>query len=131
MDPTAQEVWRTVRALNDAWTRGDGSALADYFHPRMTAIAPNARERLLGRAACVAAWQAFIASAAVREWREIEPRVELFGEAAVVTYEYQCEVEAGGRRLTLRGRDMMTLCRERGRWWLVADQFSPLPGAPG
>jgi hypothetical protein len=23
---------------------------------------------------------------------------------------------------------MLTLIREGGRWWLIADQFSPLPG---
>jgi hypothetical protein len=26
------------------------------------------------------------------------------------------------------GRDMLVLVREDGRWWVVADQFSPYPG---
>ena len=127
-DPAAREVWRTVRALNDAWTRADGSRLPEYFHERMVAIVPGARERLAGRAACVASWRSFVASAAIHGWQEIDPRVEMYGDAAVVTYEYRVEITRDGSDLTLRGRDMLTLVRENGRWWLVADQFSPLPG---
>ena len=125
------EVWATVRALNDAWTRADGSGLVAFFHERMVAIVPGSRERLVGRAACVASWKAFAAAAVIHEWKEIDPLVEVFGDAAVVTYEYEASVTMGGRDLTLRGRDMMTLVREGGRWWLIADQFSALPGAQG
>jgi hypothetical protein len=28
----------------------------------------------------------------------------------------------------MRGRDLMTLDKRDGRWWLVADHFSPTPG---
>jgi ketosteroid isomerase-like protein len=127
-DPGALEVWATVRAMNDAWTRDDGSTLVAFFHPRMVAIAPGVRRPYVGREACVAAWMAFAASTEIRGWREIDPRIELFGDTAVVTYDYEMSAERGGHPVVLRGRDMLTLRREDGRWWLIADQFSPLPG---
>ena len=126
-DPAAREVWATVRALNDAWTRADGSTLGEFFHPRMVAIAPGVRRPYVGREACVAAWNAFAASAAIREWRESDLGIQVFGDTAVVTYEYELSAGMNGRDVVLRGRDMLTLLREAGRWWLIADQFSPLP----
>ncbi len=126
-DAAAREAWAFVRQVNDAWTRADGSKLSEYFHPRMVAVVPNARERLVGGAACVAGWKHFAATVEIREWREIEPRVEVFGAAAVVTYEYELRGRTGGQEVVLKGRDMLTLAREEDRWWVVADQFSPFP----
>lgn len=31
-DPVQQEIWATIRALNDAWTKGNPDDLANYFH---------------------------------------------------------------------------------------------------
>ncbi|MBI5838214.1 MAG: nuclear transport factor 2 family protein [Candidatus Eisenbacteria bacterium] len=125
---TAAEVWRVVRALNDSWTKSDGSGLTRYFHPRMTAIALGVRGRYVGQEDCVAAWKAFAGYVTVHSWEEMDPRVEVFGDTAVVTYEYEMSVTRRGQQETLRGRDMMTLVREDGRWWVVGDHFSGLPG---
>lgn len=31
-DSVKQEIWATVRAMNDAWTKGNPDDLAKYFH---------------------------------------------------------------------------------------------------
>jgi len=49
------------------------------------------------------------------------------GDTAVVTYYFEGEFEIAGQRVTLGGRDMFVFVRENGRWWAVADQFSPYP----
>ena len=58
-DPVHQEVWATLRAVNDAWTQGHPDDLADYFHARMIAVTPVDRLRRDGAAACVAGWKSF------------------------------------------------------------------------
>ncbi len=126
-DPVKQEVWQTLRALNDAWTRGDPARLSDYFHPDMVAITATDRERLVGREACLASWQNFARAARIHHWREIEPMIQLYGDTAVVTYYFDMAFDMGGSRIELGGRDMFVFVRERGRWWAVADQFSPYP----
>lgn len=126
-DSVAQEVWRTVRELNDSWTKGTGESLADCFHERMVAITPATRERIEGRERCVAAWRGFAAAATIHRWQETDPRVEVFGDTAIVTYYYETRVSMGGQEMTLAGRDMLVLRREQGRWWVIADQFSPFP----
>jgi hypothetical protein len=122
-----QEVWRTVRELNDSWTKGDGSSLIQYFHSRMVAITPMTRERIVGRDACVAGWMEFAKTAKIHYWRVVDPRIELFGNTAVVTYYYDMSFDMHGQTITTGGRDMLTLVKEDGKWWLVADQFSSNP----
>ena len=45
-DPAKQEVWNALRALNDAWTKGNPNDLKNYFHKDMVAITATDRERL-------------------------------------------------------------------------------------
>lgn len=126
-DPERQALWNTLRALNDAWTRGDPAELARYFHPRMVAITATDRHRREGAAACIAGWSEFARTVRILEWRELNPLIELYGDSAVVAYEYDLACETGGKTLHLTGRDMFFFVREEGRWWAVADQFSPFP----
>jgi ketosteroid isomerase-like protein len=126
-DDVRQQIWKTVRELNDCWTKRDGTELVRYFHPRMVAIVPASRERLVGRDACVAGWVAFAKLAAIRSWKEIDPQIEVFDNAAVVTYYFDLRFEMNGQTIQMTGRDMFTLVREDDRWWAVADQFSPNP----
>lgn len=128
MNEVEQEVWRTVQELNQAWTSGRVDELERYFHEDMVAITPMDRKRLEGRAACVASWARFVERAVIREWRERDPLVRIFGDAAVVTYSYDLACEVGGEDVRLEGRDMFFMIRRDGRWPAVADQFSEFSG---
>jgi ketosteroid isomerase-like protein len=126
-DAVRDEVWKTVCDLNDAWTKEKGDRLQSFFHPRMVAITPADRLRRKGAAECIAGWQGFAQAATIHSWKTENPDIEIFGDTAVVTYYYEMDVTLGVRQ-TLAGRDMLILHREQGKWWLVADQFSPYPG---
>ncbi len=122
------DVWNTLRELNDAWTKGDGSRLVNYFHKDMVAITATAPKRLVGRDACVAGWMEFAKAARVNYWKEIDPKITLFGNTAIVTYYFDMSFEMGGQTTKMMGRDMLVFIKENGKWWAVADQFSPCPG---
>lgn len=126
-DPDKQAVWETLRAINDAWTRGDPADLARWFHRDMVAITPTDRHRREGAAACIAGWSDFARAARIHHWREVDPLIHLYGDAAVVAYEYALSCDLNGRTMELSGRDMFFFVREGGRWWAVADQFSSFP----
>jgi hypothetical protein len=126
-DPVQQEIWATVRALNDAWTKGRPDDLVDYFHPQMIAITPTDRHRREGGATCLAGWKGFAEAATIHRWREIDPVIHVYGDSAVVAYDFDMSFDMNGQTITLGGRDMFFFVREKGRWWAVADQFSPYP----
>lgn len=126
-DPVKQEIWATVRAMNDAWTKGDPDDLARYFHRDMVAITATDRRRVEGGAACLAAWKAFSNAARIHRWEELDPAIHVYGDSAVVAYYFDMSFDMGRQTINMGGRDMFFFVRENGRWWAVADQFSPYP----
>ena len=126
-DPIKKEVWRTLRALNDAWTKGNPDDLKNYFHSDMVAITATGRERLEGREACFSSWNNFAKAANIHDWKELEPRIQIYGNTAVVTYYFDMSFDMGGQAVKLGGRDMFVFVKEGKKWWAVADQFSTYP----
>jgi len=126
-DPVKQEIWTTLRAINDAWIKGNPDGLAQYFHRDMLAITPTDRLRREGAAECIAGWKGFAQMARIHRWEEIDPVIHVYGDAAVVAYYFDMTCDMGGGPVDLSGRDMFFFAKENGRWWVVADQFSSYP----
>lgn len=121
------EIWETIRALNKTWTGGDIGDLPKFFHEDIVVISPVSERRIEGKDACVAAWTRFVDNCAVKEWKETDPKVQVYGDAAVVTYYYEISFESQGQLRTEKGRDMFFMVRNGERWLAVADQFSSFP----
>ncbi len=132
MSRQQEEVWTIISSLNKAWTK-DGSvdAVKKYFHNEMVALTPNDRLRLDGSAACISSWNAFASNAKVLSWKEIEPKVQIYGDGrfAVATYYFDISFVMQGQTMTTGGRDMFVLVNEGGEWRIVADHFSASPEA--
>jgi hypothetical protein len=126
-DPVQQEIWRTVRAMNDAWTQGRPDDLAQFFHPDMVAITATDRLRREGGAACIDGWKRFAETTTIHRWQEREPMIRVYGDAAVVAYYFELRFDSNGQRIEMGGRDMFFFIKQGGRWWAVADQFSAYP----
>lgn len=126
-DPVQQEVWATLRALNDAWTIGKPDDLAKYFHRNMVAITATERNRINGGAACVASWKGFATSTRIHHWTELNPVIHVYGDSAVVAYDFDMSFERNGQTIQMGGRDMYFFAKEDGKWWAVADQYSAYP----
>ena len=126
-DPAKNEVWATLRSLNDCWTKGNATTLTDFFHKDMVAITPTDRERREGRDACVAGWVGFAKMTKINRWAETDPQIQLYGNTAVVTYYFDMEFDMGGQAIKMSGRDMFVFVKENDRWLAVADHFSPYP----
>ncbi|OGW41145.1 MAG: hypothetical protein A2010_18005 [Nitrospirae bacterium GWD2_57_9] len=126
-DPVKQEIWTTVRAMNDAWTKGNPDDLSEFFHRDMVAITATDRKRLDGGAECIAAWKAFSKAARIHRWEEVDPVIHIHGNCSVVAYYFDMSFDMGGQTIHRGGRDMFFFVKEKGKWWAVADQFSPYP----
>lgn len=126
-DPVKQEIWATVRAMNDAWTKGNPDDLAKFFHQDMVAITATDRKRLDGGSACIAGWKGFATAAKIHHWEEIDPVIHVYGSSAVVAYYFDMSFDMGGQKINMGGRDMFFFVKENGKWLAVADQFSPYP----
>jgi len=124
------QILATVRAMNRCWTAGwHEEEFGQYIHPDAVAIVPSEPGRLEGREAYVAGWRGFAQAAVIHEWKETDPRVQIFnnGRCAVVTYLFTITFAYGTAKETMQGRDMFFLVKEGRKWLIVADQFSPQP----
>ncbi len=126
-DSVQQEIWATLRALNDAWTQGNPDDLAQYFHRNMVAITATDRHRVNGGAACIAGWKGFANATRIHHWKEVDPIIHVYGDAAVVAYDFDMSFDMNGQTIHMGGRDMFFFAKEAGKWWAVADQFSAYP----
>ncbi|TRW93174.1 nuclear transport factor 2 family protein [Candidatus Methylobacter oryzae] len=126
-DPVQQEIWTTIRALNDAWTKGNPDDLANYFHRNMVAITSTDRMRREGGVDCIAGWKGFAEATRIHHWRETDPVIHVYGDASVVAYYFDIAFDMNGQTFNSAGRDMFFMVKEEGRWWAVGDQFSSFP----
>lgn len=127
LDKSKNEVWNTLKNLNNTWTKGNPDDLKKYFHADMVAITPTDKKRREGREACIADWTEFSKAAKIHSWKEMDPKIHIYGDTAVVTYYFEISFERGGQKIDFGGRDMYVFVREANRWWAVADHFSPTP----
>ncbi|MFH1708588.1 MAG: nuclear transport factor 2 family protein [Planctomycetota bacterium] len=127
MTSVEKEILEFIRALNTCWTKGDPQKLSEYFHERMVAITPSDRDRREGRKACVEGWAEFARGATIHSWLEHDHKVQVFQDTAIVTYYYEISFSIKSQGMEFSGREMFTLIKENGRWWVVADQFSSCP----
>ena len=127
MDSVEREVWQTVCRLNECWTKHGGKNLGDFFHENMVALTPVDRYRRTGRDECVDGWMSFIRTTDILSWETSDPLVNVYVDAAVVTYYYQMRCILREEAVTLSGRDMFFMVRRNSLWLAVADQFSGYP----
>ena len=132
MDQTSkiQAIESTIREMNRCWTETwSETRFREYIHPDAVAIVPTIPGRLEGRDAYVAGWRVFVESAIIDVWEESGHRILIYasGSCAVATYLFSISFTIGGQPVTMKGRDMLFLVWESGRWLVVADQFSPEP----
>ncbi|MGA7628058.1 MAG: hypothetical protein WCA60_06170 [Methanoregula sp.] len=72
----------------------------------------------------------FVEEATIHSWDESGHRVSFFcrGTCTVVTYFFAIRFVMAEKEIIMLGRDMFSLIRQDGRWFVVSDQFSPEPG---
>lgn len=125
-----QEVWQTILKINKLWTVDNkAEELVNYFHENMVAITPGDKFRREGQTDCVAGWKGFTDMAKINYWKEMDPKIDLYGNDlfAIVTYRFEMSFETNGQTIEMNGRDMFSLVKENGKWWVVADQYSQEP----
>jgi uncharacterized protein (TIGR02246 family) len=110
------EVWQVVQAINAGWVEGHPEALSHFFHPDMVIVTADLQMRAEGQEACVASYRNFCDQAKIKDYQELNPNVDVFGDHAVVIYRFDITYEMGGESYHDVGADLFVLGREGGQW---------------
>ena len=114
-----EAIRRLISDISAAWLGGDVSRLNEYFHDRMTINGPELQQLGAGRQACVKSYQDFMQQTAILEYEESDPKIDLYGDTAVVVCPWKIIYELKGQKNREEGRDLLVAVRNEGSW-LVA-----------
>ena len=123
-----QDVLRAVAAIVSAF--GDGR-LDDYFagfHPDCSFVFYTSERRLDSVADYRALWDRWVAEDGfeVRSCRSWDARVQVWGDAAVVTHDVETRVQSRSSEEVLHERETIVFVRQAGgRWLAVHEHLSP------
>jgi ketosteroid isomerase-like protein len=113
------DIRELVKKINRAWLTGKVTELNSYFHDDMVIKSPAFQELCRGREACVKSYEEFLTQARVLDYKDEPPSVDLFGRSAMAVCPWEMAYELSGKQYREKGRDMLMLTRETGRWMVA------------
>ena len=120
-DPTA-EIIAMEKAMLDRWGTGDTDGFLELAAPEITYFDPSLEKRLDGREA----FEKFLAplkgAFRVPRYEMVDPKVQVLGEAAVLSYNMIDYDETGKNAFRMNVTEVYA--RPGGRWALVHSHFS-------
>lgn len=126
-----EDAWNTVKTINRHWAITENmDSLGLFIHPDMVIIFPDSKERMVGKSEIIKSYQSYADYAQTISLKETNPLIQLYNEnkTAIVTYYYELEMQIpNGETQKFAGRDMYTLINDKGRWFAVAQHYSPIP----
>ncbi len=120
-DPTA-EIIAMEKAMLDRWGTGDTDGFLGLAAPEVTYFDPSLEKRLDGREAFAKFLAPLKGTFRVPKYDMVDPKVQVLGQAAVLSYNMVDHDEAGN---TFRMNVTEVYARRDGRWMLVHSHFSP------
>lgn len=120
-------VWETILGHNKAWTQlEDLNELEKYIDEHIFSFSPPFKTYLKGKKAYLDGYKNWFEHAKVHFAKEHDPDIQLYlnGTMAIVTFEIELQFEYDGVLTSdWKGRDVMSLKFEDGRWLITSDQF--------
>lgn len=108
-----------MQQINRAWLERRPADLQALFHPDITMALPGFVGRVEGRQVMVAGFEDFCSHAAVEDYRESNTHVDVVGDTALASFDYQMVYERSGVRYRATGRDLWVFARHDGGWLAV------------
>ena len=108
-----------LERINQAWLGGTPQALGPLFHPEITMAFPDFAGRAIGRDAMLAGFVDFCENAKIRSYQESDRQVDVIGDTAVASFEFEMVYEREGQAYRSMGRDLWVFARGDSGWVAV------------
>ena len=119
MTETEQSFWDANRASNAAWFGGEPDRVADLFHEDVVMATPGGDPISEGKEAMVRSFVEYCRSVATHEFKERDPKVYVFGDTAVATFDFEVRYEHDAEVHAEAGREILVFTRTGDAWEAV------------
>ena len=129
-EEVAKAVIAREKAATEAWKRKDKAFYADlltadatYFGAMNPYLATDPRENLIPKFEQYAEMFKFV------DYQMFNPRVQVYGDTAVLTYNFAAMIEMAGRTMNYTGKMTVVYVKQGDTWRVVHGHESVNPGA--
>ena len=126
---TQAEVWRAVEALNQAFAANDAQRYFDLIDEEITVLIPSSPYRIDGIVDDREEFEFGLREgySQVGYFQELQPKIQVFGEVAVVTYYSRGSYGPEGKARTLYLKETDVLVKKDGLWKFIHIHVSATP----
>jgi ketosteroid isomerase-like protein len=118
-DDIKNEIRQTVERINEASRKGDIEALKHFCHKDVVIVPPGFVRRAEGRDKYLKSVEDFCAIGTFLEYKELSMKIDVFGNVAIVYYNYETKWEMEGKTFSETGTIVMVLSRNDGKWLMI------------
>ena len=112
-----EELRRVLAAISAAWQGRRYDSLAQIFADNMVFALPASSTRLEGAQAIVDSYREFMDRVTLTEYREEDPRIDIWRDTAVATFRWEMAWLAGNVPNREAGYDVFVFRRDPGASW--------------
>ena len=130
-DEVARAIIAREKAATEAWQRKDKAFYADYLSEDATYFgAMNPYLETDPRETLIPKFEQYAEMFKIIDFQMYNPRVQVYGDTAVLTYNSSAMVNMGGRPMHYTGKMTTVYARQGGTWRVVHGHESMNGGAP-
>jgi ketosteroid isomerase-like protein len=115
------EVLETIQNWNKAFAANDSETYFQFIHDEITLFLPSSPYRVEGKQDDREEFEYSLKKGWTRVgyFQEMQPRVQIFGNTAIVTYHNRGTYGEGGNEKTANLKETDVLVREGGNWKVI------------
>lgn len=120
-----EKVIAVEKASWEAVKSNQPERLNDYFGESYSLFEPSQAYRMRSTRAEMVSWfKTWLENTSLRSYQVLEPSVELFGDAAVLTFYFTTNTVTAGKEATETGKTTVVFRKENGQWRAVHEHVS-------
>ena len=119
MEDSKIKVHKVLSAINQAWRSNSPLEMSQYLHSDIVMTFPGFSGEVAGRGALLASFVEFCSNARVLEYQESNEQINVIGECAVATFQFEMLYERTKYQERSKGRDLWVFQYISGKWVAV------------
>ena len=119
MEDSKIKVHKVLSAINQAWRSNSPLEMSQYLHTDIVMKFPGFSGEVAGRGALLASFVEFCSNARVLEYQESNEQINVIGDCAVVSFQFEMLYERAKYQERSKGRDIWVFQYISKKWIAV------------